>query len=181
MTKEYQIDVLLKEANGWPDIFSESYKIALWPHFVNSTMIKEHNFKNHVESFLTQLKRNNYPLVKKPFKKWEVYTVNYGMNTGSEVNGERPSILYKWSQNTFGEDVIVIPLTSVVQEKMVDKFDVFVPKDEPNKLYQNSYARIRQIRSVSLKRLGKYVGTITDEYVINAINKNVKEMLAIEA
>lgn len=180
MTKEYELAIQLKEATEWTDIFSESYRIALWPQFVSNDAPKEHNFKNHLASFLRQLKKNNHPVVKKPFKKWEIYTVSYGMNTGSEVNGERPSILYKDSKNTLWDDLIAIPLTSVAQEKLADKFDVFVPKDENNKLYQNSYARIRQLRAVSLLRIGKYVGTVTDEYVINAINKSVKEMLAIE-
>jgi mRNA-degrading endonuclease toxin of MazEF toxin-antitoxin module len=58
---------------------------------------------------------------------------------------------------------------------------VFVPKDAFNNLFQDSFARLRQIRSVSVKRLGKSVGTVTDEAVIEAINKQVVEMLGPEA
>lgn len=137
---------------------------------------KEHGFKGHVESFVTQVKRNCTPLVKKPFKKRDIYVVSYGMNTGSEVNGDRPSIIYKDSKNTQGQDLMVIPLTSAQLEKQSDAFDVFVAKEETN-LYQNSWARLRQLRPVSLKRLGKYVGSISDEKVITTINARVKEML----
>ncbi len=101
------------------------------------------------------------------------------MNTGSEVNGSRPSLIYKHSDNTLGEDVTVIPLTSATQQKQSDKFDVFVPKDESNQLFVNSFARLRQLRSVSLKRIGKQVGTLTDEHVMAAIEKLMQTMLGM--
>lgn len=109
--------------------------------------------------------------------KWQIYVVSYGMNTGSEVNGDRPSIIYKDSQNTFGEDVIVIPLTSAVREKLADKFDVLVGKDENNQLFQDSYARLRQIKAVSLKKIGRPLGKITNEKVMAAIDEGVAKML----
>lgn len=93
------------------------------------------------------------------------------MNTGSEINGARPSIIYKASDSTLGDDVIVIPLTSAQKQKQPDKFDIPVPKDAANKLFQNSYARLRQIRVVSIKRLGKAVGEIKNQDVINAVNE----------
>lgn len=74
----------------------------------------------------------------------------------------------------------MIPLTSAVATKQADAFDVLVQKDTENNLYQTSWARIRQLRSVSVKRIGKQVGTITDKETINAINGKVKEMLATE-
>jgi mRNA-degrading endonuclease toxin of MazEF toxin-antitoxin module len=153
MTKDYLLDVKLTEHATGQDAFSESYKIALRPEFVNNKTPKEHCFVNHLNSFLTQLKKNSYPLVKKPFKKRQIYVVSYGMNLGSEINGDRPSIIYKDSSNTLGEDLTVVPLTSAVQERLSDKFDVFVPKDASNTLFQNSFARVRQLRSVSVKRL----------------------------
>lgn len=71
-------------------------------------------------------------------------------------------------------------MTSALQEKQTDVFDVVVPKDTDNALYQTSRARIRQMRSVSIKRLGKCVGTIANEAVKSAINKAVKEMIDFE-
>jgi mRNA-degrading endonuclease toxin of MazEF toxin-antitoxin module len=118
--------------------------------------------------------------VKKAFKKWEVYVVAYDMNTGSEVNGQRPSIVFKDAKHTHGEDIVVIPLTSAVATKQADAFDVLVQKDTENNLYQTSRARIRQIRSVSIKRIGKHVGTITDANTVHAINQKVKEMLGTD-
>lgn len=160
-------------------MFNESYRIALRKEFVENKQPKEHGFTNHLHGFLTQLKQNNAPLTKRTFKRFEIYVVNYAMNTGSEVNGSRPSLIYKHSSNTFGEDVTVIPLTSATQQKQSDKFDVFVPKDDSNQLFVNSFARLRQIRSVSIKRIGKKVGTLTDANVIAAIEKLMQTMLGI--
>lgn len=86
MTNAYQIDVELKDIATGTSVFSESYRIALRREFVESQQPKEHCFKNHVEGFLTLLKRNNSELVKKNFNKWDVYVVSYGMNAGSEIN-----------------------------------------------------------------------------------------------
>lgn len=102
------------------------------------------------------------------------------MNVGSEINGDRPSIIYKDPHNSFGEDIIVIPLTSAVSQRLVDKFDIPVPKDMANKLFQNSYARLRQIRSVSVKKIGRQIGSIKNETVIAAINEGIRRMLAVD-
>ena len=77
------------------------------------------------------------------------------MNTGSEINGDRHSIIYKASHSMLGDDVIVIPLTSALAHKQLDKSDIPVPKDGGNKLFQNSYARLRQIRSVLVIGIGE--------------------------
>ena len=71
----------------------------------------------------------------------------------------------------------MIPLTSAIQNRLTDSFDIFVKKDEKNHLFQDSYARLRQMRAVSVNKIGKLLGTITDEVVIKEINKAVQEML----
>lgn len=176
MTKEYQLDINLKEVQ-WNDVFKESYKIVLWNEFVNNTNPKEHWFKNHVHGFLNQLKQNCKAVSKQEFNKWDVFVVSYGMNTGSEINGNRPSIVYKASHSTKWDDLIAIPLTSALQEKQSDAYDIFVQKDATNNLFQNSFARLRQMRAVSVKRVGKAIGKITDEKLIHAINTRIQKML----
>jgi len=99
-TDSYQIDVKLKEALG-KELFAESYQIQLAQEFVANKNPKDHGFKNHVEGFLVQLKQNSSPLTKQSFTKWQIYVVSYGMNTGSEINGDRPSIVYKAPHSTF--------------------------------------------------------------------------------
>lgn len=176
MTNAYQLDVNLKDIATGTDAFSESYRVVMWRDFVENKQPKDHCFKNHVEGFVTLLRKNLLPLTKNNYKKWDIYVVSYGMNVGSEINGERPSIVYKANGNTLGDDIIVIPLTSALQEKQSDKFDTFIQKDEANKLFQNSYARLRQVRSVSTKRIGKIVGSITNPEAIDAITKWMADM-----
>jgi mRNA-degrading endonuclease toxin of MazEF toxin-antitoxin module len=129
---------------------------------------------------LTQLKLNSPGTKRQPLKKWQIYVVHYGMNTGSEINGDRPAIIYKDVENTGGDDITVIPLTSAVRQKQPEKHDVFVTKDKDNKLFQDSFARVRQLRAVSVKRLSKLLGTITDEKVIQEINSAAEKMLATD-
>lgn len=72
---------------------------------------------------------------------------------------------------------MVIPLTSAQQQKKTDKFDLFLAKDASNNLYTNSFARLRQIRAVSLKRLNKCIGTIASQEIRDAIDEKIEEML----
>ena len=55
-----------------------------------------------------------------------------------------------------------------------------MPKDANNNLFQNSFARVRQLKAQSIRRIGKFVGTITDEHVMKAIDDAAKEMLGIK-
>lgn len=63
--------------------------------FVNNKDLKEHGLKNHVHGFVTQLKMNNTKLPDLTLSKWDIYAIKFGMNAGSEINGERPGIVYK--------------------------------------------------------------------------------------
>lgn len=114
-TKQYQLDVCLKDA--WKDVFSESYKIALRDTFVEGKWIKEQNFKNHVEGFVTQLKINCNALPQIPFKKRQVYVCSFWASAWSEIMGDRPVIVVKATHSTHGEDLLVVPLTSATQQK----------------------------------------------------------------
>lgn len=59
-------------------------------------------------------------------------------------------------------------------------YDILVTKDADNKLYQSSYARLRQIRSVSVKRIGKKLGEINSDLVKKLINDAIRKMLATD-
>jgi hypothetical protein len=96
--------------------------------FVEGTHPKTQNFKNHMAGFVEALKNSSLPIQKHPFEKWEIYSVDFGKITyGSEVTGQRPAILYK--AMNWGQDSVVIPLTSLGKDKKSDSFDVFVSKD----------------------------------------------------
>jgi mRNA-degrading endonuclease toxin of MazEF toxin-antitoxin module len=154
--------------------------MKLLPKFVENGSPKEHGFKNHVKGFVDALQQNSSPAEKQRYVKRHVYVVNYGMNTGSEINGNRPSIIYKASHSTFGDDVVVIPLTSIGKQSQADSYDILVTKDDENKLYQSSYARLRQIRSVSVKRIGKKLGELKNDLTKKLVNDGITKMLATD-
>lgn len=179
MLKDYQLEVSLKELL-WKELFGENFTLKLLPKFVENSSPKEHGFKNHVKGFVDALQQNSSPAEKQRYVKWHVYVVNYGMNTGSEINGNRPSIIYKASHSTFGDDVVVVPLTSMGKQSQADAYDILVTKDDENKLYQSSYARLRQIRSVSVKRIGKKLGELNNDLTKKLINDGITKMLATD-
>lgn len=177
--QDYTLGVTLSELL-WKELFWERFNVKLVPEFVANKEPKQHGFSSHLQGFLQSLKQNTSQVQKQSYAKRHIYVVSYGMNTGSEINGDRPSIVYKATHSTFWDDVIVIPLTSAVAQKLADAYDVFVPKDANNKLFQNSYARLRQIRSVSVKRVGRKIGELSNPEVQKAINEGIKKMLATD-
>lgn len=176
MLQQYHLEVNLKEAL-WKELFWEKFTLKLLPDFVQNTEPKQHGFKNHVAGFVDALQQNSSIVEKQVYSKRQIYVVNYGMNTGSEINGNRPSIIYKSSSSTFGDDVIVIPLKSSGKQTKGDAFDIYVSKNEDNKLFQSSFARLRQIRSVSVKRIWKRLWTLNDDVVKKLINEAIMKML----
>jgi len=111
-------------------LFKNSYTLNLREVFVKNNEKKSSGLENNVNWFLKKLKLSNHE--KSPefhnstFHKWSIYYVNYGINIGSEINGNRPSIMIKDTFNTYGKDLIAIPLTSFSEEKSIDKFDVMI-------------------------------------------------------
>lgn len=177
--KNYQLEINLKEI-GWKDVFSESYKIALRDTFVNQNWPKDHSFKNHAHSFVNQIKQNNVPATKREFKKYEIYVVRFGMNYGSEINGDRPALVYKNDDFTLGDDITVIPLTSAYQQRQTDRFDIQLQKDNQNNLFTPSFLRLRQFRAVAKARIWKRLGTLTNPEVITSVDTLMKQMLGLK-
>ncbi|HMG66361.1 MAG TPA: hypothetical protein VK588_01705 [Chitinophagaceae bacterium] len=74
--------------------------MELSKEYVKDRTPKNHNFWNHMRGAMERAKLNDSPLQKQPFRKRQIYVVRYGMNDGSEINGDRPSIIYKASHST---------------------------------------------------------------------------------
>lgn len=137
-------------------LYLKDFPLSVRIDFITATEAKKHSVENHLEWVAQKITINERPEVINRKKKWSIYLVNYGMNIGSEINGMRPSIVYKKSQFAFGSDLIVIPLTSYDEEKSIDTFDVLINPDNTNGLSKPSLIKTRQMRCVSQKRLGRY-------------------------
>lgn len=92
------------------------------------------------------------------------------------MNGLRPVVLITPLEEGSGDDVTVIPLTSVNMVKHLDPLDVFVARGKDEKLYQPSVARVRQIRTISSKRIREELGEIADPEVRKKISVAVNRM-----
>ena len=176
MKNDYELTVHVKKTLG-DEVFAKTYKIALRDELVWGKNPKEHNLTSHIEGLITQLKLNSIQLQKLPVKKFEIYAVNFSSSIGSEITAIRPALVIT-PNNLRGEDVTVIPLTSAAKEKVIDPYDLLLLKDADNKLYQNSYLRLRQIRAVSKNRLQKQLGEIKNKEIRQQINDAVTRMLA---
>ena len=178
MKSTYNLSVALKTPT-WSDVFSKTYRVAIWDELIKEKPFKEHSFAGYVRGLVTQVKLNSLKLEKMELKKRQIYAVNCWTSVvGSEIAWVRPALIYTDTDDLQGEDVSVIPLTSAY-EKAPAKHDLFLEKDTANKLYQNSYLRLRQICPISLKRIGKLLGEISSESIRKQINDAVCSMFAV--
>jgi mRNA-degrading endonuclease toxin of MazEF toxin-antitoxin module len=113
------------------------------------------------------------------------------MNVGSEINGTRPAIIYKASSYKYGEDIIVLPITSFEgvdgEEKSKDSLDVILEENKNNGIGHKSLIKVRQIRCISKKRLKKekktgnikILGVVDDKALKIAITTNIIKMFGL--
>ena len=101
----------------------------------------------------------------------DIYWADLNPVIGSEQGGSRPVLIL--SHNVFNErsgTVIAVALTSQVQRA---GFPLTIEL-EGKKLPKKSWVKISQIRTLSIKRIGKKIATVTDEelsLVIEGLNE----------
>lgn len=84
--------------------FKNSYTLNLREVFVKNNEKKSSGLENNVNWFLEKLKLSNSEnekFYKTHFIKWSIYYVDYGINIGSEINGNRPSLMLKKTPKSF--------------------------------------------------------------------------------
>ena len=110
-------------------------------------------------------------------KRGEVYLVSFNPVVGSEIGKSRPALVMSNNRNNeFADTVTVIPITSKTAK--VYPFEVFVPKGAAG-LVKDSKAKCDQIRTISKKRLIKYLGTL-EEVHLKEIEKAILIHLGIK-
>ena len=174
------------------DDFNESWKVSLHPNFLNFKDVKKHNITSHARRFKNKIKLNHLTEEIEAINKWKICVVDFGMNIGTEINGIRPVIVYKASTYKYGEDMIVIPITSFQDEtgeaKSQDALDIILDADAKNGIDHKSLVKTRQLRCISKKRLRrdkntwliKILWSILDEEIKRAINWSIKKMFGLD-
>lgn len=161
------------------DILSQQKKILMPKEFIEMELPKHHSLKNYILWFFEKI--NLYKQKEKitRWKKWNIYYINFGINIGSEINGIRPAIIFENTRETYGKDIIVLPLTT---DKKVgnNHFDIPFKKDIENGLRSDSLVKTRQIRCISIKRIQKYIGRISNTEYQEYIEKKVLQLFDIK-
>ncbi|MDQ7009081.1 MAG: type II toxin-antitoxin system PemK/MazF family toxin [Candidatus Gracilibacteria bacterium] len=137
-----------------------------------------------ISEFLDWFYENLYIHFKKSepnhkYQKGEIYFVNLGKNIGSELNKVRPCIIFSLKSYNNKSGVIIIPIKSFKNKKIIDKFQVKIETSETNNLYKSSLVDIFYIRNISTKRINKYIGKLTKLEILE-IDEKVSKMFGIK-
>ena len=104
------------------------------------------------------------------FKKWDIYIVDLWINIWSELNKKRPCIIISNDRLNRWDCVVILPLKTI---KWLNKkyFWIEIKKSSINKFEKDSYTNITDIRSVSKKRISKYIWKLEKGDLLNITKK----------
>ena len=89
----------------------------------------------------------------------EIYYADLSTGVGSEQSGNRPVVIIQNDVgNFYSPTTIIAPLTSRIKTNMPTHVYVELPETA-----RKSVVLTEQVRTIDKKRLGKYVGKISDE------------------
>lgn len=101
-------------------------------------------------------------------RRGEVYWVNLDPTIGAEIKKSRPAVVISNDQNNQASSTItILPVTS--KTSRVYPFEVAVSKGDTG-LSDNSKIKANQIRTVDKARLGKLIGSISPEIMVETEN-----------
>ena len=113
------------------------------------------------------------------YQKWEIYFVNLWKNIWSELNKTRPCIIYSKRSYNNKSWVIIIPLKSAKNKKIIEKFQIKVQKNNINNLRKDSIIDIFYIRNISTKRINKFIWKLNKEELLK-IDELISKMFWIK-
>ncbi len=115
-----------------------------------------------------------FAMYRKP-RRGDVYFANMNGATGSEQSGIRPVVIIQNDKgNHYSETTIVAMITSKKKRSTA----VHVNLHSKDIFSKKSYVLTEQIRTISIDRLGKYVGMLSDSDM-RKIDKTLKISLGL--
>jgi len=92
----------------------------------------------------------------------DIWQVNFDPSVGKEIQKTRPALVLSNNYyNLASGTIFVVPLTSQIPKNIANPFYVSIEKNKTNKLSQNSFANVSQLRSVSKLRFIKKTGIVS--------------------
>jgi len=101
-------------------------------------------------------------------KKGEIWLVNFDPSVGNEYQKVRPTLILQ-SDDINSSLLTVMPLSSKTNNPQKD--DIFILKNDKNRLFSDSILKVQQISSFDKKRFIHFVGNFLDQ------NSEVKNYL----
>lgn len=122
--------------------------------------------------------------MKEEIRKGYIFYADLGEKIGSEQKGERPVVIIQNNVgNEFSPTVIIVPITSKINEKAKIPTHIFINKKKYGLTY-DSMILAEQTTTIDKKRLGNYIGTLTEEEMlqldfalINAFGLDIEKMM----
>lgn len=141
------------------------------------------NNKMDCEQDILYIKGSEYES-KRVLKRGDILGIDFGINVGREKSGIRPAVVVSdVSINEISENIIVAPLTSYRNKLMPgEELANILPSQFilSNKFYKQlkrtSVVQVEDIRSVSKKRITRFLGDLSDKS-LEELNQCVKNTL----
>ncbi len=102
--------------------------------------------------------------------KWDIVFVNLWKNIGSELNKNRPCVVYSLKKANFWGTVVVLPLKTY-KWKFNKSFNVLLKLEDVDWLFKDSIIDILAIRQISKKRINKRIWRLKDDILLEIDEK----------
>jgi mRNA-degrading endonuclease toxin of MazEF toxin-antitoxin module len=110
--------------------------------------------------------------------KWEIYFVNLWTNIWSELNKNRPCIVYSNYFFNSWDNIVILPLKGY-KWKTNKSLNIFLSSSKVEWLYKDSIVDLMWIRQISKKRMWKLIWKLKQEKLIS-IDKKLLKVLNIK-
>lgn len=114
----------------------------------------------------------------KEIKRGDIYLADLGDNIGSVQRGERPVIVVQNNKgNRYSPTITVIPITTKIHRSK--GFPTHAILDHMGGLDEESASMAEQITTISRSKLARYIGHLTDKFMISHIDKTLQIQLGL--
>jgi mRNA interferase MazF len=111
------------------------------------------------------------------FKQKQIWVINFDPSFGHEYKKVRPAIIIEDSHYIqTGILLTVVPISSKIEKQA--ELDVYLAKDEKNRLIKDSLIKTHQISSFDKRRFIKYIGDCSHE-IFEKLQENIKKYLTL--
>ena len=115
-------------------------------------------------------------------RRGDIYFVDFGEKTGSEQSGIRPALVVSNNKaNKHSPVVTVVPLSARVWKKKYLPTHVQIPIKKCRGLDKPSMALAEQVETMDKTRLGKKIGKVLDETIMEQITVALQIQIGVYA